>query len=110
MPNTPALVGEGATAIAPGRGCSPATLDWARGLLETVGRVVRVEERLMDAVTGVSGSGPAYVYLLAEALVDAAVAEGLSPADADVLVRQLLVGAAALWRGTIAVPRRFATA
>lgn len=97
MPNTPALVGEGATAIAPGRGCSPATLDWARGLLETVGRVVRVEERLMDAVTGVSGSGPAYVYLLAEALVDAAVAEGLSPADADALVRQLLVGAAALW-------------
>lgn len=97
MPNTPALVGEGATAIAPAAGCAAATLAWARGLMESVGRVVEVDERLMDAVTGVSGSGPAYVYMLAEALIDAAVAEGLAPRDADALVRQLLVGAAALW-------------
>ena len=73
MPNTPALVGEGATAIAPAAGCAAATLAWARGLMESVGRVVEVDERLMDAVTGVSGSGPAYVYMLAEALIDAAV-------------------------------------
>ena len=97
MPNTPALVGEGATAIAPAAGCAAATLAWARGLMESVGRVVEVDERLMDAVTGVSGSGPAYVYMLAEALIDAAVAEGLAPRDADALVRQLLVGVAALW-------------
>jgi pyrroline-5-carboxylate reductase len=97
MPNTPALVGEGATAIAAGAGCGAATLDWARGLLESVGCVVQVDESLMDAVTGVSGSGPAYVYLVAEALIDAAVAEGLAPVDADALVRQLFVGAAALW-------------
>jgi len=97
MPNTPALVGEGATAIAPAVGCAAATLAWARGLMESVGRVVEVDERLMDAVTGVSGSGPAYIYMLAEALIDAAVAEGLAPADADALGGQLPVGAAALW-------------
>jgi len=67
-------------------------------VLGAVGTVVRVPERQMDAVTAVSGSGPAYVFLLAEALVAAGTEQGLDPRDADELVRQLLVGAARLLR------------
>jgi pyrroline-5-carboxylate reductase len=96
MPNTPALVGAGAAAITGGSAASDADLDWAEGLLGTVGTVVRVPERLMDAVTGLSGSGPAYVFLVAEALTDAGVLAGLPRATADELVRQTLLGAAQL--------------
>ncbi|RMH77001.1 MAG: pyrroline-5-carboxylate reductase [Actinomyces sp.] len=96
MPNTPALVGEGAAAIAPGARADAADLDWAESVLGAVGLVVRVDEDDLDAVTGLSGSGPAYVFLLAEALVAAGVAEGLDPAVADTLTRQTLLGAATL--------------
>jgi len=96
MPNTPALVGEGATAITGSAACSDGDLAWAERVLSSVGLVVRVPESQMDAVTAVAGSGPGYLFLVAECLLEAAVAEGL-PADvADALVRQLFKGAGAL--------------
>jgi len=67
----PALVGAGAAAIAPGAHASDDDLSWAESILSAVGVVVRVPEKLLDAVTGLSGSGPAYVFLMAEALIDA---------------------------------------
>ena len=79
MPNTPALVGKGAAAIS---GCSSTNdgdLVWAEQILGSVGIVERLEEPLLDAFTGVAGSGPAYVFLLAEALINPAVDEGLEP-------------------------------
>ena len=96
MPNTPALVGEGASAIAPGSACDDGDAAWAETVLGSVGLVVRVPEHQIDAVTGLAGSGPAYVFLVAEALIDAGVAAGLPRATADALVRQLLVGSATL--------------
>ena len=96
MPNTPALVGKGAAAIAPGSAASPEDLDWARGILEAVGTVAVVSETDLDAVTGLSGSGPAYLFRLAEALRAAGTAQGLDSAAADALTRQTLLGAATL--------------
>ncbi len=78
MPNTPALVRSGISAIAPGRYASDSDLSWAESILGAVGEVVRVPEGMIDAVTGLSGSGPAYVFLLAQAMVDAGIAAGLS--------------------------------
>jgi pyrroline-5-carboxylate reductase len=96
MPNTPALVGEGAAAIAGGAATDDADIAWARSILESVGTVHVVDESMLDAVTGLSGSGPAYVFLLAEALIDAGVAAGL-PRDVSVaLTEQTLLGAATL--------------
>jgi pyrroline-5-carboxylate reductase len=69
---------------------------WATSILSAVGRVVTVAESDLDAVTGVSGSGPAYVFHLAEALTAAGIAQGLSPEVADTLTRQTLLGAATL--------------
>ncbi len=96
MPNTPALVGQGASAIAGGALVSDADLDWAESILGSVGLVVRVAEDDLDAVTGLSGSGPAYVFHLAEGLIAAGIARGLSPEIADALARQTLLGAATL--------------
>ena len=96
MPNTPALVGEGASAISAGSAAAGDDLEWAEMILGGVGLVVRVGEGDLDAVTGLSGSGPAYVFLVAEALIDAAVDAGLSPDLASRLTTQLLVGSAAL--------------
>ena len=96
MPNTPALVGVGAAAIAGGSAAGPEDLEWARGILEAVGTVALVAEAGLDAVTGLSGSGPAYVFRLAEALRAAGIAQGLEPAAADALVRQTLLGSATL--------------
>jgi len=96
MPNTPALVGQGASAIAAGTHATAEDLEWARAVLGAVGLVVEVPEDQLDAVTGVSGSGPAYVFLFAEALRDAGTAAGL-PADLSAqLALQTIVGAAAL--------------
>lgn len=96
MPNTPALVREGVTAICGSSACSEADFEWAESVLTAVGVVVRVPESQMDVVTAVAGSGPGYIFLLAEALLDAATAHGL-PADvADTLVRQLFRGAGVL--------------
>ena len=96
MPNTPALVGSGMAAITGGAGAGADDLSWASEILSAVGEVVVLHEDAMDAVTGVSGSGPAYLFLMAEAMVGAAVAVGLDPGTADTLVRQTLLGAARL--------------
>lgn len=96
MPNTPALVRTGASAIAPGSTATAADLDWAASILEEVGLVVRVAEHDLDIVTGLSGSGPAYVFLLVENLILAGVAGGLSHEMAELLATQTLLGAATL--------------
>ena len=96
MPNTPALIGQGAAAIAAGSAADPDDLDWAAGILSAVGTVVVVEEPLLDAVTGLSGSGPAYLFLLAEALIDAGCGAGLSRDIAVALTEQTLLGASTL--------------
>lgn len=93
MPNTPALLGAGMTAIAAGSGAGEGDMAWAEALLGAVGRVVRVPEELIHAVTAVSGSGPAYVFLVAEALRDAGVAAGLDPALAAELTVATVAGA-----------------
>src|SRR5512136_633601 len=77
MPNTPALVGEGATAISAGEHATQADMDQAKALFDAVGKTVVVDEPLLDAVTGLSGSGPAYIFLIIEALADAGVKVGL---------------------------------
>ena len=96
MPNTPALVGLGASALAAADGVSDADVAWATDVLSAVGTVDVVGESALDAFTGAIGSGPAYVFLVAEALVDAAVGEGLPRAMAERAVQQLLTGSAAL--------------
>ena len=96
MPNTPALVGVGASAIAAGSHATEDDLSWAEQLLGAVGIVVRVREPLLDAVTGLSGSGPAYVFLVAEALIEAGVLAGLPRDVSAALSVQTLLGAATL--------------
>jgi pyrroline-5-carboxylate reductase len=96
MPNTPALVSEGMAAIAAGTHATDSDMAWADNILGAVGRVVTVSEPELDAVTGVSGSGPAYLFAFAEALVAAAVDQGLSADTATLLVDQTLLGAATL--------------
>lgn len=96
MPNTPALVGRGAAAVAAGTKAREADVAWAEEILGAVGIVVRVAEPLLDTVTGLSGSGPAYVFLVAEALVEAGVLNGLPRPEAEALARQTLLGAATL--------------
>jgi pyrroline-5-carboxylate reductase len=97
MPNTPAAIGRGITALCGNAASGPADLDLAEALLSAVGQVVRLEgEHQMDAVTGVSGSGPAYVFHLIETLAAAAEAEGLPAPMALQLARATVAGAGAL--------------
>jgi pyrroline-5-carboxylate reductase len=96
MPNTPALVGQGVSALAGAPGSTDADLDWAEEILAGVGMVVRVDESQLDAVTGLTGSGPAYVFLVAEALIEAGIEVGLPEPTVQAMVAQLLVGSAAL--------------
>lgn len=100
MPNTPALLGEGMAAIAAGSRATSGHLDHVTDLLSGTGTVLRVPESQMDAVTAVSGSGPAYVFYVAEAMVEAGVHLGLSRATSTDLVVQTLVGSAAMLRDT----------
>lgn len=93
MPNTPALVSAGAAALAGGSAASVEDVAWASGILASVGEVVEVAENLLDAVTGISGSGPAYLFLVAEAMTDAGVAVGLTRDVAGRLARQTIYGA-----------------
>jgi pyrroline-5-carboxylate reductase len=94
MPNTPSSVLEGISALAVGPEVSADQTRLAVRFFESVGKVVQVEERLMDAVTGLSGSGPAYVYLIIEGLADGGVKMGLSRPVAELLAAQTVLGAA----------------
>lgn len=94
MPNTPALVGEAASALCAGSGAGRADMEKALAVFNAVGRAVEVPETLMDAVTGLSGSGPAYMFIMLEALSDAGVRMGLPRDVATVLGAQTMLGAA----------------
>ncbi|HUW42937.1 MAG TPA: pyrroline-5-carboxylate reductase [Thermoplasmata archaeon] len=100
MPNISALVGESATAISRGKHASKDDMKLAREILESVGTVVEVQEYLMDAVTGLSGTGPMYVFLIVEGLSDAGVKVGLSRDIANALSVQTLLGAAKMIKET----------
>jgi len=96
MPNTPALVGAGVSALAGGAEAGEADLAWAEEILGAVGRVVRMPEASLDAATGLSGSGPAYVFLVAEALIEAGVAVGLEREVSRTLALETIAGAGRL--------------
>ena len=96
MPNTPAVVGAGATAIAAGAHAETSDLDLARFVFDAVGITVVLDETQIDAVTGLSGSGPAYIFLILEALADAGVKVGLSRRTAQKLAAQTVMGSAKL--------------
>jgi pyrroline-5-carboxylate reductase len=100
MPNTPALVDEGMTAIAPGSHCDERHLAEAEELMGSTGRVLRVPERQMDAVTAISGSGPAYIFFVVESMIEAGVHLGLPRATSTDLVVQTLIGSAKMLRET----------
>jgi pyrroline-5-carboxylate reductase len=104
MPNTPVLVGAGATAISPGVHATTADLAQTKALFDAVGKTVVVDEPLLDAVTGLSGSGPAYIFLIIEALADAGVKVGLDRRIAQELSAQTLLGSAKLLLETGAHP------
>ena len=94
MPNTPARVGHAMTAIARTPACDTRAIEVACALFDDVGKTVVLDERLMDAVTAVSGCGPAYAFLFIEAMIDGALALGIAYDDARVLVAQTLLGSA----------------
>jgi pyrroline-5-carboxylate reductase len=100
MPNTPALVDEGMSAISPGSHCDDTHLAEAEDLLASTGRVIRVPERQQDAVTAISGSGPAYIFFVVESMIEAGVHLGLPRATATDLVVQTVVGSAKMLRET----------
>ncbi len=100
MPNTPALVDEGMAAISPGAHCDDEHLAHAESLLSAVGKVVQVAEKHQDAVTAISGSGPAYIFYVTEAMIEAGVFLGLPRTTATELVVQTLYGAATMLRET----------
>jgi len=104
MPNTPLLVGEGASAVAPGTNATQDDLAAAKELLGAAGKVVEVEERLLDAVTALSGSGPAYFFYLVEALVAAAEDLGIQSETAITLTTQTMLGTARLLQETALPP------
>jgi pyrroline-5-carboxylate reductase len=106
MPNTPALIGEGASALCKGRNATDSHLKIAQSVFSAVGKVVIVDESLMDAVTGLSGSGPAYVFLFVEALADAGVKMGLTREVALLLATQTCLGSAKMIAETGEHPAR----
>ena len=96
MPNTPCLIGQGASALAPGENAGRENMDAALTLFKAVGTACEVPEKYMDAVTGLSGGGPAYVYLIIEALSDAGVRQGMDRPTALALAAQTVRGAASM--------------
>jgi len=111
MPNTPALVGDGVSAICADADSDASALEWAEGILSAVGMVVRIDEQHFDAVTGLTGSGPAYVFAVAEALIAAGRGVGLPEELLEPMVTRLLLGSARLLadRGDPAALRRAVT-
>ena len=109
MPNAPVVVGGGVSALAPGRFATAEHLKEVSGIFDAVGGVLTVAESQMDAVTAVSGSGPAYFFLVVEALVDAGVAAGLTRPVATDLVAQTMAGSAAMLLERLDVVQRPAT-
>ncbi len=100
MPNTPALVDQGMAAVSPGRNCTQAHLAEAESLLASCGKVVQVAEKHQDAITAISGSGPAYIFYVVESMIEAGVLLGLPRATSTELVVQTLYGAATMLRET----------
>jgi pyrroline-5-carboxylate reductase len=100
MPNTPALVDEGMAAISPGQHCDEVHLVEAEELLRSCGKVLRIPEKHQDAVTAISGSGPAYIFYVVEAMIEAGVLLGLPRATSTELVVQTLYGAATMLKET----------
>jgi len=96
MPNTPATVGLSATAVSLSENCSDGDRVWAIDMLSSVGSVVEIPEEMMDSFTGLVGSGPAYVFYIAEALREAAMAEGFDQRTSSELIAKMLTGSAAL--------------
>jgi pyrroline-5-carboxylate reductase len=95
MPNMAVAIGQGMTALSPGRAVKPERMDWAVSIFRAVGRALVLDEEHMDAVTGLSGSGPAYVYIIIESLADGGVKLGLPRDVATELAAQTVLGAAA---------------
>lgn len=100
MPNTPALVGQGMAGIVVGPHAGDEHRETAVDLMNAVGKAVVIEEKQMDALTALSGSGPAYLFYVAEAMIEAGVHQGLPRAEATALVNQTFVGAAAMLDGS----------
>jgi pyrroline-5-carboxylate reductase len=100
MPNTPALVDEGMSAVSPGAHCTPEHVALAVRLMACVGKVVEVPEKMQDAVTAISGSGPAYIFYTVEAMIEAGVGLGLPRRLATELTLQTVYGAATMLRET----------
>ena len=100
MPNTPALVDQGMSAISGGSHCSEEDLAEAEQMLRSVGKVLRIPERQQDAVTSISGSGPAYIFFVVESMIEAGVHLGLPRATATDLVIQTLVGSGRMLQET----------
>lgn len=99
MPNTPALLREGMAGVVPGAQVTPEQAERALALLEAVGKAILVDEGQLDALTSLSGSGPAYLFYVAEAMIEAGVHQGLSRAQSAELVNQTFVGAGAMLTG-----------
>lgn len=106
MPNAPALVQAGATVLAPGKGVEKETLDLVLQIFDSIGKSWILEERYLDAVTGLSGSGPAFVFVMIEAMADGGVKSGLSREVALALAVQTVLGAAQMARETGDHPAR----
>ncbi|MFN8078475.1 MAG: pyrroline-5-carboxylate reductase [Kineosporiaceae bacterium] len=100
MPNTPAMVDEGMAAMSPGKHCDAAHLARARAMLEATGKVLQVAEYHQDAITAISGSGPAYIFYVVEAMIEAGVLLGLPRSTSTELVVQTLYGAATMLKET----------
>jgi pyrroline-5-carboxylate reductase len=100
MPNTPALVGNGATVISPGQSVHADNTHWAVELFQAVGTCHVLPEDLLDAVTGLSGSGPAYIFRMAEALIEAGMSVGIPAEESAGLVKQTIMGAARMMMET----------
>ncbi|MDJ0336350.1 pyrroline-5-carboxylate reductase [Salinibacterium sp. G-O1] len=106
MPNTPALVGKGVTGLAAGTRATPAQLQLGRALFETVGTVLEIPESQIDALSTISGSGPAYVFLLIDELTGAAVRMGFTPEQAATMVNGTFAGAVALLEASDKTPEQ----